>query len=315
MQNPRLAWERMVELLGEGGEGVTITPPSEFSALIDPFLSNPTHHRRHIDLILEAAEISRSWQLMDRIANTSAAAMPGVGFALAPAQRWILRKTSQRRLAEFKAKVVALRDELSADVLPGEFEAYLLPTEILPTDQIPGGWTGLRVFEVETRLALEPKKGLLPERVSLHVELPRDAGAFFIGQSPESSSEFIGYRRATGRKNSQSTKDTTKIGLTKVVAVEAGEERTAATESSANEEISLQSAQPKVVASLRPVVASWELYETPGQRLIGGFAFRVRFAAPEALLSVLMSVVGRVTVTGWGPADVRLAQHVRLPSP
>ncbi len=278
---------------------------AELLELMDPFLANPGQHREHVRLIAEAAF---AVGLSERIPFFNP-------FKWGPLSRVIRGGFS----TEYLERVARLKASLLEAAQPGEFGVDVLPSRIIET---PPEWPDHQLHLLEVRVAVHPSHNLIPEKVSVALQVPADSGLRFIDCLPstafaESGEHEVAVTSEGKFVRAASASASLHVGVkSPPVDLSVGGSAEAKRESSSTESKSFrfkfQSIVPKTISSAVGGQARWELLHTADQLPLGGLKLVATLLAPRGVTECHAQVRLAVSLADWGVVPMSLSRAITL---
>lgn len=304
---PAVAWRRFTE--------VVKTPLAtfdhsrdDFLALLDPFLTNPERHRRHVEMITEAAGAAQLAEVLRKLYGPTM-----------PLFRRLMGKPNKRH-REFLAKLAALEAELSASVQPGRINVDVLPTRTQTTHE---DWLrqGKHLELIQLKIAVLPNEGFEPTRVSVVLSLA-DAGVRCVDHFPATEFKELGTQEievSDEGKFVEATGEATKAGgqlgahgakLSGERAETKSTETTTATRESRR--LTFTPTVRKVISSAVRGEAEWTLLATHQDAPIGGLDFFASIMVEGEARVIPTTITVGARFEGWGDLRVEHAVEVSV---
>lgn len=306
MRTPLEAFDRFLELTPHQGALYEVKR-EEYLQLIDSFLANPAQHREHVRLITEAA--AAAWLLE---------LMPWLN-----ARRWPLglsKFASRLHWSQsYLEKVERLKAELRASAQPGQFDIDLLPSRLVDT---PTEWNNYQLHLIEVRVAVHPAHSLVPDKVSVSLDVHSDSTLRFIDCLPTTEFADQGEHEVSVTREGKFVRSTTleasaKLGAsTPALSVGMSGAGTLKGEAASTQATAYrfryQSVSPKTISSAVAGQARWELLRTPTQIPLGGLKLMATVLAPKSVQACTLGAKLEVHLSGWGVVPLTLARTVNL---
>lgn len=306
MRTPLEAFDRFLELTPNQGALYEVRR-EEYLELIDSFLANPAQHREHVRLVTEAA--AAAW-LLEVMPWLNAKRWPFGLSKLAPRLNW-----SQSYLE----KVERLKAELRASAQPGQFDIDLLPSRLVDT---PTEWNSYQLHLIEVRVAVHPFHGLVPDKVSVSLDVHSDSTLRFIDCLPTTEFADQGEHEVSVTREGKFVRSATLEASAKLGAAAAplsvgiGSVGTLRSEAASTEATAYrfryQSISPKTISSAVAGQARWELLRTPTQIPLGGLKLMATVLAPKNVEECTLGAKLEVHLTSWGVVPLTLSRTINL---
>ncbi len=293
---PALAWQRFTEL--------TVSPrylleqPSEaFVELLDPFLANPSRHRRHVRMIIQAFLATRASQ-----------ALVALPWPMGTTAKRVFRKVGSEQSRELQKKLAALGEELTETVQPADVAIDILPVRELET---PEEWTrkGLQLQLMEIKVGLTPRGATSPTGLAVRLRI-EDQDAKFVDHYPRNEFEKVGTQEVALTEDGRfvsSTTDAANLGAavgTHGAKVTAGVSSSESTEvssgHSASQKLTFTPTVKKIQSYAVGRAASWQLLASDSSAPVGGSDFFVTLLVGGETRAIAVSVEIDAAFDDWG---------------
>jgi hypothetical protein len=304
---PAQAFQRFCELVESEGVPFGDTEPEDYLNFLRPFLVNPDRHEQHVRAIADAAAAAQMARTMTRLPGTR---------LLRP----LVRRQTKASLERLLVRYDALRQQLLAEVEPGELAFDMLPARKLPA--APEWERNQRLWLLQAKMAIHPSAGFQPDSLSLRLEL--DSHAQLVAQLPASEMIELGIHEVQLSNEGQfrvTTSDTAKVGGeigatgAKVVS-ELGhsDARELTLSTSGSHKVTYTARVARVIASAVGSVARWEMLGTGEERPVGGLDFYLTVLLPARASAVSIRTTALVSFGGWGPLRLEYDEKLQLPA-
>jgi len=299
---PAEAWQRLTDVARNQTE-LFDRSPEEFLTYLNPFMTNPERHRRHVDMIVSAYSA----------ANFARTARRLMGPAFKPMRR-MLRRYENRQLLE---KLAELERSL-AEVQPGRVVVDVLPPRSLPAHPDYAA-KGIRLEALEVKVAVLPNEGFDPTSLSVTAIL-HDEQARFSDHYPKNEFPELGPREisvSAEGKFLESTSESSKLGSELGVSGAKVSAETSATVSTETTLTRAQSFKQTYTPSVKKVIshgvgqeAQWQVLATHRDLPVGGQDFWATVMVEGPPRTIPLAIAAQVRIKNWG--DLRVTKDAGL---
>lgn len=305
---PALAWQQFIDLVNDPAF-IAERSSEDLIALLDPFLTNPARHKRHVKMIVEASQATRVGQMIRKLYGPAY-----------PLMRKLLRNRGMKQQRELRNKLEALERDLTETVQPADVAVDVLPLRSLDT---PEDWVreGHRLRWLQIKAAVNPKHSLMPTSFSLRLQILSD-GVRFADHYPHSEFEQVGTQEigfseegkfVTSRSGGASLGGSIGAGGLGLTAAASTSDSTEVSASKASsQKLTFTPTVRKIQSSAVGNTASWQLLASDQSAPVGGLDFFVSLLVEEGTRVVQASISIDAAFDGWGPLRLDHAAQIKV---